>query len=186
MVERTCPYCQNMFHVIPSRLKYGRGKFCSPKCQYAAKGKKKQVSLVCVGCGENFSKPPSQSNAKYCNRKCRDLHWIGDKTSNWQNGDRVYKRGSHWYSIRRRVLKRDGYICKCCGSESNLHVHYKIPYRILSDKNIVNSDWNLITLCAVCHRKEESRFKWISFENSALCFNSGDEAWSLSRQKGIV
>lgn len=32
-VQRTCPWCRKTFAVQPSRLKQGRGKFCSRACQ---------------------------------------------------------------------------------------------------------------------------------------------------------
>ncbi|ULT55437.1 HNH endonuclease [Neobacillus drentensis] len=49
--------------------------------------------------------------------------------------------------LRSRVLARDGYMCRLCGSEENLEVHH-----MLALVNGGNSTMkNLITLCADCH-----------------------------------
>lgn len=43
MVERKCEPCGAIFSVIPSRLRHGRGKHCSPACQYAASKARPQM-----------------------------------------------------------------------------------------------------------------------------------------------
>ncbi|MDJ0973256.1 MAG: AAA family ATPase [Planctomycetota bacterium] len=50
-------------------------------------------------------------------------------------------------ALRKRVLKRDGGRCRCCGSRRELHVHH-IVWRSKGGKTVI---WNLITLCARCH-----------------------------------
>ena len=58
------------------------------------------------------------------------------------------------YNVRQYVLKRDNYICQCCGEHTTskksvkLHVHH-----IESRKTGGNAPGNLITLCADCHKK---------------------------------
>jgi ATP-dependent DNA helicase RecQ len=54
-------------------------------------------------------------------------------------------------SLRRSVLKRDGWRCQSCGSRAGLEVHH-IPKR--SWDTIQKK--NLITLCWECHRQIHS------------------------------
>ncbi len=50
-------------------------------------------------------------------------------------------------SLRRKVLKRDGHSCRCCGSRHRLHMHHVIWY---SRGGKTRLD-NLVTLCRSCH-----------------------------------
>ena len=50
-------------------------------------------------------------------------------------------------SLRRQVLRRDGWRCQSCGTMSNLEVHHR-EFRSHSGPD---SEENLITLCANCH-----------------------------------
>ena len=50
--------------------------------------------------------------------------------------------------LREEVLRRDGWRCQMCGSLKNLQVHH-----IQSRSRLGNdSEQNLITLCADCHK----------------------------------
>ena len=51
--------------------------------------------------------------------------------------------------LRQQVLRRDGWRCQCCGTLSNLEVHHQ-QFRSHSGED---SEENLITLCAACHRR---------------------------------
>jgi 5-methylcytosine-specific restriction endonuclease McrA len=187
-----CGVCGGAFSVDASRLKHGRGKHCSPACQYEARRRqpKKAVGLTCIGCGSAFSLPPSKVTShkgagKYCSRPCRDRHWKGDKNPNWQNGDRVYKRGSHWHAIRRRIIARDK-VCQHCGTDGPLHVHHVLPFRLFEDKDAANAESNLVALCPPCHRREDARSKWVPVGGGVLHFANSSEAWKLARERGMV
>jgi 5-methylcytosine-specific restriction endonuclease McrA len=52
-----------------------------------------------------------------------------------------------------QVLERDGWRCQNCGSLTNLQVHHINSRGQLGD----DTELNLITLCAGCHRKIHSR-----------------------------
>jgi 5-methylcytosine-specific restriction endonuclease McrA len=54
---------------------------------------------------------------------------------------------SSYESLRRQVLRRDGWRCQLCGSMSNLEVHHK-QFRSHAGHD---SEENLITLCTLCH-----------------------------------
>ncbi len=49
--------------------------------------------------------------------------------------------------LREQVLRRDGWMCQCCGAKSNLEVHHK-EFRSQGGDD---SEENLTTLCAGCH-----------------------------------
>lgn len=194
MIDRDCQTCGKTFLVHPSRVKHGRGLNCSRECQYksTARHRVPHVTLKCHGCGSSFSLVQSKVVAKrgagkFCSRVCRDKHWTGPLTPNWQNGTGVSKRGPYWYAIRRRVLKRDG-ACLHCGSTNNLHVHHIIPFRMFLDHEQANAEANLIALCSPCHRKEESRAKWVLTQESGsvLRFKSGGVAWNMARERGMI
>ena len=51
------------------------------------------------------------------------------------------------------VLQRDGWRCQACGTTSNLEVHHQ-QHRSLSGDD---SEQNLITLCAACHKNVHRR-----------------------------
>jgi 5-methylcytosine-specific restriction endonuclease McrA len=50
--------------------------------------------------------------------------------------------------LRKEVLRRDGWRCLVCGSRQNLQVHHKQ----LRSQQGHDSELNLITLCAPCHK----------------------------------
>jgi hypothetical protein len=143
-----------------------------------------RLALECVGCGREFEKLESvidrAGGGKFCTRECRDTHWKGEITPNWQDGGGVYKRGSNWQSIRRRILKRDDYTCQQCGANENLHVHHKTPFRMFDDDGVANDESNLVTLCAPCHRKEDASRKWIKIGDVVVSMSP--ETWALTRR----
>lgn len=172
-----------------SRIKHGRGIHCSRECQYAAnrvKLKKPKVKLTCVGCGDEFERVPSSmtksaGSGKYCTRECRDKHWVGENTPNWQGGSGIYKRGPRWQSIRRAVLKRDNHQCQECGSSDSLHIHHKVPFRMFNDSDAANHEDNLITLCAPCHRMADAGSKWAKIGDGIIQMPAGGYAWKLAK-----
>jgi 5-methylcytosine-specific restriction endonuclease McrA len=52
-------------------------------------------------------------------------------------------------TLRRQVLRRDGWRCQSCGTMLNLEVHHQ---RFRSHSGDDSED-NLITLCAACHNR---------------------------------
>jgi len=51
-------------------------------------------------------------------------------------------------ALRKGILQRDGWRCQFCGARRNLEVHH-IEYRSYLG---ADTEVNLITLCACCHR----------------------------------
>jgi DEAD/DEAH box helicase domain-containing protein len=74
--------------------------------------------------------------------------------------------GPNWQEQRQRVLERDEYRCRTCGTEGRsgqgLHVHHVRPFReygYVPGHNdtylLANALDNLVTLCPSCHRRAE-------------------------------
>jgi 5-methylcytosine-specific restriction endonuclease McrA len=53
-----------------------------------------------------------------------------------------------YHTQRKEILERDGWRCQACGSTAGLEVHH-IQHRSQQGDD---SDGNLMTLCADCHR----------------------------------
>ena len=62
-------------------------------------------------------------------------------------GKQIYRR------LMKKVLERDGWRCRECGSIENLQVHHKIHRSQQGDDSLAN----LITLCVHCHMKEHGQ-----------------------------
>jgi hypothetical protein len=193
LIDRVCEHCSSPFQVQTSRLKHGRGRHCSPACQYAAIKARptERVALTCIGCGGQFTRSPGQLRnrrgaGKYCTRDCRDLHWIGDKNPLWQNAGRLYTRGPNWQAVKRAIKARDGQ-CIECGAAERLHVHHKVPFRMFERVEDANDPDNLITLCAPCHRRIEAEHKWVRLGSGHIIqMNAGGAAWQLARERGMI
>ena len=54
-----------------------------------------------------------------------------------------------YQELCRQVLRRDGWRCQRCGSQTELQVHHLQARSQSGD----DSELNLITLCAACHRR---------------------------------
>jgi len=52
-------------------------------------------------------------------------------------------------SLRRQILRRDGWRCQSCGTMTNLEVHHR-EFRSHSGDD---SEDNLITMCTACHAR---------------------------------
>lgn len=61
-----CLNCGKFFHVKPTQIRRGGGKYCSKEC-YTAAGR---VTLVCLNCGESFVRKKYYSYYKCCSKKC--------------------------------------------------------------------------------------------------------------------
>lgn len=90
------------------------------------------------------------------------LAQLGEKSNNWRGGIYPFSKGrlrqSPWKSIAENIRLRDSNTCQICGVKSNkrkFDVHHIVPYRLTEN----NSDENLITLCPICHMKEERTFE---------------------------
>lgn len=51
-------------------------------------------------------------------------------------------------TTRKAVYRRDGFACALCGRADGLQIHHVIP----RGKGGCSEEWNLITLCPMCHQ----------------------------------
>lgn len=141
-----CKLCKKEFHVKPSWLKYGNGKYCSSKCQY--EGRKNGINVKCFICSKEVYKPKgilekSKSKKYFCSKSCqtkwRNTEFIGTKHANWINGESTYRN-----ILERADIKK---LCYRCGNKDKriLAVHHID----LNHKN--NRLENLAWLCHNCH-----------------------------------
>ena len=160
-VDAICQGCGKTFRIIPSRAKHGRGKSCSPACQYAAitRRPKKRVTLTCIGCGAAFTRMPAHAHdgsgkGKYCSRACRDKTRIRILHPQYKGGPECY-RGPNWPAQKRKAKRRDGGICQHCGQQGT-DVHHIRPFRLFVYYTEANALENLTTLCKSCHRSADA------------------------------
>ena len=119
-VKRVCPICNTVFYVDESRLKHGRGKYCSPECQYQGRTPKEKIECTCPVCGKRFARYKSQIKSEYvfCSRAC------------------AYEGRSLGFVKRTIVKPYDCYrkpkrICLVCGAE---FVYHKATHKYCSRK----------------------------------------------------
>lgn len=147
---RVCAYCGDPFSVNPSV----QSICCSMECRTArskteAWPTRTRILRQCVQCGKEFWRPPSaikRAGGRFCSAICKVNSQKIDVTS-----PASFYGSGEWYQARNRILARDGSICRQCGfAGKSLHVHHKE----LKRNGGAESDDNLITLCASCHRLE--------------------------------
>lgn len=94
----------------------------------------------------------------------------GEKHPNWQGGKSLWNtingRGLNWKSQRSKALKRDGNKCVMCAMTApqclqaygrTLDVDHIIPFHNFSSYKKANTLGNLQSVCASCHKIEESK-----------------------------
>ena len=164
-VKVACQHCAKPFEVAASRIKYGRGKSCSPACQYAAMRESprlRSVAFVCVGCGAQFARPASvvarhKGAGKFCTRHCRDANRIRENHPQFI-GRPAHHRGPNWMAQKRKARRRDNHTCGHCRRPGE-DVHHIRPFRLFTDYRVANALANLITLCRPCHRRADAAFQ---------------------------
>jgi len=65
-------------------------------------------------------------------------------------GKQMYRR------LMKRILERDGWRCRKCGSLENLQIHHRIKRSQQGNDELEN----LLTLCAFCHMAEHGQLSY--------------------------
>ena len=160
----TCQICGKVKNLAPSRIRHGRGHFCSRHCAgiwkaQVYKGRKGiqhfgetnpnwkgiRKPKLCPICGDIFI-----SANKTCSIECgHKLQRIKIRKS----GNGQWRDENTWllYHYRDIVLKANSR-CEKCGRMKNLLVHHKDGNR----RN--NTITNLSVLCPSCHHAIHSEF----------------------------
>lgn len=132
--KRNCDHCK-----IEYITRVEHSKYCSAKCRdkyrpdRQPKGHKKQETILCKFCGEEFFDKARRLSAQFCSKQCSGMFTIATGKMNY-----VTKALIHYPNI-----------CNRCGIDDDmvLCVHH-------IDHNRKNNDIkNLEVICANCHHK---------------------------------
>lgn len=138
-----------------------RGTKITVKVEDLSLKSSQKVQCQCDNCGAittNTYKDYLDHNYNgltYCN-KCSSKIFISGENSYMWNPDltdeerEVGRLYPLYIDFIKKVLKRDGYRCKICGSNDNCEVHHLDGYNWCKDKRTDIS--NGITLCFNCHK----------------------------------
>ena len=76
-------------------------------------------------------------------------------------------RTPQWKIKREKILRRDNYKCRCCGSSLYLQVHHRQYHscRSTGEKKApwVYEDRYLVTLCSSCHKRGHQTYQIPNF-----------------------
>jgi 5-methylcytosine-specific restriction endonuclease McrA len=72
-------------------------------------------------------------------------------------------QSTQWHNKRQIILKRDGNVCRNCGSTKSIEVHHR-QYHLVSKTGEFRKPWEysdskLISLCTQCHKSGHKKFK---------------------------
>lgn len=166
-IEKKCLRCGEIIKVFPSRIKTGRGKYCSKKCQ--------NESLIGRRKGEkNFNWRGGQPKCRLCQKiisyktknqlciKCWGKLHKGKNASGWIDGrtpiNELIRKSSEYKEWRKKVLERDNWTCQICGYYRNkkrerrdLNVDHIKPFAFFIELRFDIDNGR--TLCKDCHLK---------------------------------
>lgn len=103
-----CKFCGDIFHTQLSRLKIGKGKYCSRRCvDKDRKNNKKGKDLKCHCCSKTFYRSLSQvSNNNFCSHSCAaKINNLGKvRNKNGINSHPGRKEVYDWKAIKKYYL----------------------------------------------------------------------------------
>jgi len=127
-VKLNCKICGKLFTEFKSRIKDGRGIYCSKQCTFEGQ--------------KNYSKGENNPN------------WLGGRT---EEND-LFKGQGWWEKLRMKIYTRDNFTCQICGikctrynNKTKIQCDHIIP-RFVEENH--NED-NLWTLCNSCHTTKD-------------------------------
>jgi hypothetical protein len=162
-----------MFHIKPSVLAKGKGKYCSRACAAQSspsgaahprwKGGRaawdrsgSRVAKVCEGCGVTFI--AERNRVRFCSVAChhRATARRGALNPNWGGGcDKQQRKTVQYAEWRTAVFRRDGFTCQDCGVVGyNLNAHHVKPWKPYPDLRFDVA--NGVTLCSKCHKRRHA------------------------------
>lgn len=164
--NRNVSYYERLGYDIPKiKTRHGmqtpRGTKIMIKVQDLSKGSNYHVKTYCDNCGRVksmryciYNQNVHEDGRIYCQQCYAKLFNSGSKNCNYNPNKsdeerRVGRDYSEYTEFVKIVLKRDNYVCQCCGSKNNLQVHHLYGYAGFPEYRIDQSQ--AITLCDNCH-----------------------------------
>jgi 5-methylcytosine-specific restriction endonuclease McrA len=80
-----------------------------------------------------------------------------EKSRRRRQSQRDIRNARAWQLVRETVRRRDG-ACRACGGREKLGVHHVTP---LAQGGAPLDPANLVTLCRLCHEREESKSRFL-------------------------
>lgn len=157
---------------------YGKLKFCSKDCynRYVDSLKKEKIEKKCGNCGEIIYVYPSLlRDNNFCSKSCFYEYKLNkpnfkirkEKHPQWKGGTEQRSTTTIKYKKwRRDVFRRDGYVCRFCGSSNDIVVHHIVAWA--DDVTLRFYKTNGITLCSKCHEDihDKNFMKPIDYEKT--------------------
>jgi len=149
-IKCKCLFCGKEFETVESRIKVGKGKYCSLDCYNKVKKGRRQSPKT------EFKKGQiSQVKGIKRNWQSKEKHW------NWKGGinpiNDSIRKSLKYKEWRISVFKRDNYTCQECGAKSgNGKAVYLEAHHIKEFCDYPKLRFNInngITLCKKCHNK---------------------------------
>ena len=171
-IIKRCRTCGQEMYVRPCHI--NRQNYCSMTCSF--KGKIKGKPLICVVCGNEYYRSPSQikwRGSSCCSIPCRHLYLSnimtgkkkvhpqlrGEQSPSWRGG-----KSAIYHTLRNRgiykdwresVFERDNYTCQACGIQSKVGVAVELhPHHIKSFTHYPKLRFDInngVTVCKDCH-----------------------------------
>jgi 5-methylcytosine-specific restriction endonuclease McrA len=158
-IKKKCLICDKDISIFPSRIKDGKGKFCSKKCyakwqsenrigknSYNWKGG--EIEKQCVICNKVFYAIPARKDIRLtCSRKClgkwHSKNIIKERVGSWKGGITpliVKIRGCFLYrQWRSDIFTRDSFLCQECGKNGGIEAHHIKPFSTIIEENKIKT-----------------------------------------------
>lgn len=151
-VDKKCVLCGNTY-----QLPYYKAivsKYCSNTCRTEANRQHiKEYQKRCKPNQKDHQEQIRETIEEEVRLIVTELIKDLRRTGKHLNGMTIdYWNTSFTESIKEQVKKRDGYACRICKKDTDLHVHHRIKRKNGGDHSLEN----LITLCSSCHRAVET------------------------------
>lgn len=166
VTSKTISYYENLGYDIPKKENghYDIYKTFEVNSIDLQHGSSQQITAICDNCEENVKIHASsyflslKDNKYYC-RKCKIMlfhskenHWAWDVTKTQEEREKNRDCVENDIFIR-KVMKRDNYLCKCCGKKGEV-VHHLFSYSDYIDLRFDTE--NGVTLYKNCHKNFHS------------------------------
>lgn len=166
MIKRICKYCGKEFYVPPSRIKYGKGKYCSIECR---KNDNRKIERICKYCGKIFYVDKSRlkyDRGKYCSRSCMYKAQYNQKEAVCKYCGRKFTKYKSYFEYREsngKYCSQECFVKSRYGENNPAWKGGKSfePYgsefnEMLKDK-VRNRDNNQCMLCGITKEENEKK-----------------------------